>query len=283
MGYLATYDKLKDVDLESICNILGDTDTGLTGTQIGTFLSQSHITDVALTSAKRYRLFDALRAKQNEDNCSNNVLHFIQVVMEPQRYIQTPELFSNRRRDLNHALAFAGYEICEDGKLRRLASAATTLKDVIDMQESVQNVSSVFKNRNFKPDPKLIFLIIPLNPAFKRIYDLNVTTALRRIGFDAKSIDTDMRTGMIIEQIWEAICKSRAVIADVTGKNPNVFYELGLAHAIGKECIIMTQNDSDVPFDIRHLRYLKYSDNEEGWKKLENDLCEFIISLDKNS
>jgi hypothetical protein len=56
-------------------------------------------------------------------------------------------------------------------------------------------------------------------------------------------------------------------VADVTGKNPNVFYELGIPHTVGKDAIILTQNKEDVSFDIQNLRYICYTvDNEEGKK-----------------
>ena len=63
---------------------------------------------------------------------------------------------------------------------------------------------------------------------------------------------------MIIKDIWASIYRAKIIIADCTGKNPNVFYEIGVAHAIGKSVILITQNESDIPFDLRHLRYLIY-------------------------
>ena len=62
-----------------------------------------------------------------------------------------------------------------------------------------------------------------------------------------------------MEDIWELINKSRIIVADVTGKNANVFYELGISHTIGKDYIVLTQNELDVPFDLKHRRYFKYT------------------------
>jgi len=56
---------------------------------------------------------------------------------------------------------------------------------------------------------------------------------------------------MIMQQIWVYILNARVLIAELTGKNPNVFYELGLAHAQGKDVILLTQSINDVPFDLR--------------------------------
>jgi hypothetical protein len=60
------------------------------------------------------------------------------------------------------------------------------------------------------------------------------------------------------------IDRSRVVIADCTGRNPNVFYEIGIAHTLGREVILITQNNADIPFDLRHLRYVQYLNNGEG-------------------
>jgi hypothetical protein len=62
----------------------------------------------------------------------------------------------------------------------------------------------------------------------------------------------------IVEDIWELICTARLIVADVTGRNPNVFYELGICHTLGKEVIVITQAAADVPFDIRHRRFIEY-------------------------
>ena len=64
------------------------------------------------------------------------------------------------------------------------------------------------------------------------------------------------------------IDRSRVVICDCTGRNPNVFYEIGIAHTLGREVISITQNPEDIPFDLRHLRYVHYLNNAEGRQAL---------------
>ncbi len=53
-------------------------------------------------------------------------------------------------------------------------------------------------------------------------------------------------------------------MCDCTGRNPNVFYEIGIAHTLGREVILITQSDNDIPFDLRHLRYVRYLNNAQG-------------------
>lgn len=64
--------------------------------------------------------------------------------------------------------------------------------------------------------------------------------------------------GIVIDEIWGKLCEAQIVVADATGRNANVFYEMGLAHAIGKEVVILAQATSDIPFDLQHRRVILY-------------------------
>jgi hypothetical protein len=66
----------------------------------------------------------------------------------------------------------------------------------------------------------------------------------------------------------DLIAQAKVVVCDCTGKNPNVFYEIGIAHTLGKDVILITQSKDDIPFDLRHLRYVEYMRNKEGLRDL---------------
>ena len=84
--------------------------------------------------------------------------------------------------------------------------------------------------------------------------------------------------------VWTAICRSRIIIADCTGRNPNVFYEIGIAHTVGKPVILIAQNSKDVPFDLRHIRYIPYEYTPVGIKRFESVLANTIqTELDRLS
>lgn len=65
---------------------------------------------------------------------------------------------------------------------------------------------------------------------------------------------------------------SHILIADITTRNPNVFYELGIAHALGQKVILMTQNKDDIPFDLLRFRHIIYEDNSDGYEVLRAGL-----------
>jgi uncharacterized protein (TIGR02391 family) len=125
---MPAYPSLDDNTLGAICDILADTSTGLTGSELTTLLARKGIEDPEPTLTKRKRLFLALHRKQASDRCANNVLAFVQEAMAPVRYVQNRPLFEDRRKALNVALALAGYHLGEDGQLRP-ADKARTLSD----------------------------------------------------------------------------------------------------------------------------------------------------------
>jgi len=72
---------------------------------------------------------------------------------------------------------------------------------------------------------------------------------------------------------------SRAVVCDCTDRNPNVFYEIGIAHTLGREVVLLSQNGADIPFDLRHLRYIPYLNNVEGRPALSDALADRLSAL----
>jgi uncharacterized protein (TIGR02391 family) len=123
--------------LQALCDVLGDTYTGLTGSDIGRYLARTSINDPLPADTKRYRLFEALAACQRRDGCANNVLAFVAAVMAPVNYVGGSKLFEDRRAAVNEALAFAGLSIGVDGQLSTRA-AATTLSEAEQRARSLR-------------------------------------------------------------------------------------------------------------------------------------------------
>src|SRR5258708_6426409 len=122
---MAAIPKLGETHLQAICDILADTATGLTGSELGRLLSRCNIADPSPAATKRHRLFQALQEKQVRDGCSNNVLAFVQTALDPVRFVGNHAGFAAFRDRLNEALAFSGFHLQEDGKLRFVTEART--------------------------------------------------------------------------------------------------------------------------------------------------------------
>jgi hypothetical protein len=92
-------------------------------------------------------------------------------------------------------------------------------------------------------------------------------------------------TGKIIDQIWRGITSAKILVAELTDRNPNVFYELGLAHALNKPVVLVCSRSSeqDVPFDLQHIRVIYYDMTDPFWgNKLIEKIAENILSAIKN-
>lgn len=114
--------------LRRICEVLGDTETGLTGREIAALLREAGIEDPG-EMTKRDRLFEALRARQARDGTANAVLACVQLALSPDRFLDAPEAFDNWRTPINEALAFTGLMVSENGEIRHLPKVASTLSE----------------------------------------------------------------------------------------------------------------------------------------------------------
>jgi hypothetical protein len=91
------------------------------------------------------------------------------------------------------------------------------------------------------------------------------------------------RTGKIVDQIWSGIHGAKVLVAELTGRNPNVFYELGLAHALQKPVVLVSSNEEDVPFDFQHIRFIYYNVFDPFWgEKLIAKIAENVLSALQN-
>ena len=111
-------------------------------------------------------------------------------------------------------------------------------------------IKPAFKIVKFELMHDRCFHLCPFGPPFNEIYADHVTCAAKSVGFTVERADEIFGTESIIEDIWQRIGSSGVITADVTGRNPNVMYEIGMAHTLGKPVIIMTQTMDDVPFDL---------------------------------
>ena len=127
-------------------------------------------------------------------------------------------------------------------------------------------------------EPTLASAMMPFDAAFSLVYEC-IRKAAEIVGLRCRRADDIWENVSIIQDVVSLIDRSRIVICDCTGRNPNVFYEAGIAHTLGRDVILITQNDHDVPFDLRHLRYLKYLNNAEGRASLMQALQSRIQTL----
>jgi hypothetical protein len=121
------------------------------------------------------------------------------------------------------------------------------------------------------------FVMMPFGGWFDRYYQDVYVPAIKDAGLEPFRADELFSTGSVVEQIWEQITKAKVLLAELTDKNANVFYELGLSHAALKPVVFTSARVDDVPFDLRHLRVIIYETREPEWApKLRKHITEYL-------
>lgn len=117
------------------------------------------------------------------------------------------------------------------------------------------------------------FVLMPFKEPFNTYYVSIIKPAILVANLDPLRGDSLFTPTPIMGDIWRMIREAKVLVAEFTGKNPNVFYELGLGHAIGKPIVLISETMDDVPFDLRHLRVILYDKNDPAWgNKLKADI-----------
>lgn len=127
------------------------------------------------------------------------------------------------------------------------------------------NVFQIPEHENV--EPTLASAMMPFDAAFNAVYDA-IRQAADNAGLRCRRADDIWENAAIIQDVVSLIDRSRVVVCDCSGRNPNVFYEAGIAHTLGREVILITQSEHDIPFDLRHLRHVRYLNNAEGRTEL---------------
>jgi hypothetical protein len=124
--------------------------------------------------------------------------------------------------------------------------------------------------------PNTGFVLIPHNDEFLGIYEDAIRPAMETNGIEAKIAADIYEPGSILGQVWNHIRTAEVIVADVSGTNPNVIYELGLCFGLRRCPIILTRKSEELPFNLRVLRYLQYENSAGGSKALREALTAAI-------
>jgi hypothetical protein len=145
-------------------------------------------------------------------------------------------------------------------------------------------VAKETKTKTADREPLDCFVLMPFKPDLNEVYSKALAPAVHAVpGLRCTRADEIYGPRPIMPDVWHSIRTSHFIIADLTGRNPNVLYELGLSHAIQKPVILLSQNIEDVPFDLKHVRVVLYRNTEQGRKKLRAELEKHVQVLIKET
>lgn len=137
---------------------------------------------------------------------------------------------------------------------------------------------NIFQIPNVSVDQNLVSVMMPFRSELSDVYE-TIKEAAKMTGFYCKRVDDIWDDSTVIQDVFSLIFQSYIVVCDLTGKNPNVFYEAGIAHTLGKHVVPITQTEGDIPFDLKHHRYAMYLNNSEGREKLKAGLVSRFRTL----
>ncbi len=136
----------------------------------------------------------------------------------------------------------------------------------------------VFNVPNVNIENDLVAIMMPISAETEPVFEV-IKKSCSSSNYRATRADEIWENSTIIQDIFNLIYRSSVAIVDFTNKNPNVMYETGIAHTLGKLVIPIAQSINDVPFDMRHHRVLIYLSNNEGLQTLKRSLEEKLLQI----
>ena len=293
---------ISDEVLDAVCNALGDTDEGLTGSEIGDILCQCQIEDINRSATKSYRLYSALKNHSTPEDVYAATIDFIRKVMMPVKFSNKPDRYLVLRSNLNRALSFAGLKVDKAGRLINI-SPAVTIDDAIsrakDLQypqdEARQSSTTESTDINGHITSKKIFVVHGRDEGTRAI----VTGFLEKLDLTPIVLQEEPNEGRTIIEKFEdhaqvgfavVICtpedEGRLVGETYLKYRPrqNVVLELGFfLGKIGRNrVVVLIKGDLDIPSDYAGVIYTPMDDSD-GWKmKLAKELKTAGFPIDLN-
>ena len=148
MGKVKKLKPFQSADIEALCKVLANTDTGLTGTEITHTLAQINVADTDSKMTKWKRLHNALADNQNKRQDGNMILVFISKALHPTRYINKREQYELMIMGVNTILAFHGLEFKDDGRFHTIKPVST----LAEAEKRAQKFKTSVSNRNLHKD-----------------------------------------------------------------------------------------------------------------------------------
>lgn len=148
-------------------------------------------------------------------------------------------------------------------------------KIVEELRKNSIVAEPIWEGRYFPVEDNYCFVLMPFSDHsdVQKVYKNHVKPIIeKKCHLRCERADDIYDISGVMQSVWEGINRSRLIVADLTERNPNVFYELGIAHTLGKPVVMLTQSMDYVPFDLRHLRCIVYDYKPDKISELENAL-----------
>ncbi|WP_197080970.1 hypothetical protein [Gordoniibacillus kamchatkensis] len=172
----------------------------------------------------------------------------------------------------------------EDENMQKIKKEAKGLIEFeienFERKNKLMRIKPFFGEIEYKINPRKVFMLMPFSDtSLNEFYEDHIKTCIEALDMHCLRADDIFNNKSIMQDIWRNINEARIIVADLTHRNPNVFYELGIAHTLGKEVILISQDEGDIPFDIRHIRTIFYVNTTRGAQLFEEKLSATIKGI----
>lgn len=132
-------------------------------------------------------------------------------------------------------------------------------------------------NSNIEPQKKTVFILTPMNPEYQKDYEWIKEGFSKHNYICTRGDDINVNENLLSHIIGEMLA-STFVVANISGRNPNVFYELGIAHALGKDIVLVTRSANDITFDLSSSQVVVYNKKDDLLKGIDKWLVSTLES-----
>lgn len=212
--------------------------------------------------------------KENVDFPSDGIIKTIEAILRPieynSEYTDYDEAFDMMNKLLKRQYFFIKVEQTS-GNVQLMKCQGDFISTALNPKKYERLVTfcpETFRVPDCDVDPKLVAVMMPFTQEFDEVYS-KIKTACKSVDLNCQRADDIWNNSVIVQDIFELIFRSSIVIADFSKRNPNVFYEVGIAHTLGKTVIPIVQDLDDIPFDLKHHRVLTYLDDDQGRDELQ--------------
>src|SRR5215211_543314 len=137
-----------------------------------------------------------------------------------------------------------------------------------------------FRDVEIGKEPPRVFVVMQFGGQFDSLYSEVIRPVCDRMALEAIRVDDVYQPGVILHDIIQSIRDADIIIAEITPPNPNVFYELGFAHATDKPTILLAERgETKLPFDVSGYRVIFYDNTIEGKSRVEHDLDKHLNTI----
>lgn len=145
-------------------------------------------------------------------------------------------------------------------------------------RNEIMNVKPFFGEPGHYPGrcDAFCFVLLPFEEPYTLVYEDHIKKVVESSHYECGKADDFYAATDVMKDIWRQLNRASLIVADVSTRNPNVMYEIGLAHTVGKPVILLTQTIDAIPFDLRGVRHILYEYTPRGCRKLEERLVKAI-------